>query len=187
MKPDDKADVIDHYEKIGFVTTFCGDGANDCGALKRASVGMSLSDLEASVASPFTSAISKHFYSFFVYCNSLDSIQSVSSIIKEGRCALVTSYGVFKYMVMYSFIQFVTNLIAYWRQTMMSDLQFLFIDLIIVDIFALTATRQVAQFVVCQSNLDSHAGLGHGRSSTQNRHPNGSSRRVQLREYFFNY
>lgn len=65
MKPDDKADVIDHYEKIGFVTTFCGDGANDCGALKRASVGMSLSDLEASVASPFTSAISKHFYSFF--------------------------------------------------------------------------------------------------------------------------
>ena len=46
-------------------------------------------------------------------------------------------------MVMYSFIQFVTNLIAYWRQTMMADLQFLFIDLIIVDMFALTATRLV--------------------------------------------
>ena len=76
-----------------------------------------------------------------------DSIQSVSSIIKEGRCALVTSYGVFKYMVMYSFIQFVTNLIAYWRQTMMADLQFLFIDLIIVDIFALTATRQVLEAI----------------------------------------
>lgn len=66
MKPDDKADVIDHYEKIGFVTTFCGDGANDCAALKRASVGMSLSDLEASVASPFTSAISMHLYILLV-------------------------------------------------------------------------------------------------------------------------
>ena len=33
----------------------CGDGANDCGALKAAHAGISLSDSEASVASPFTS------------------------------------------------------------------------------------------------------------------------------------
>jgi cation-transporting ATPase 13A3/4/5 len=33
----------------------CGDGANDCGALKAAHAGVSLSDTEASVASPFTS------------------------------------------------------------------------------------------------------------------------------------
>ena len=33
----------------------CGDGANDCGALKAANAGISLSDAEASVASPFTS------------------------------------------------------------------------------------------------------------------------------------
>ena len=33
----------------------CGDGANDCGALKTAHTGISLSETEASVASPFTS------------------------------------------------------------------------------------------------------------------------------------
>jgi cation-transporting ATPase 13A3/4/5 len=33
----------------------CGDGANDCGALKMAHSGISLSEAEASVASPFTS------------------------------------------------------------------------------------------------------------------------------------
>lgn len=33
----------------------CGDGANDCGALRAAHAGISLSEAEASVASPFTS------------------------------------------------------------------------------------------------------------------------------------
>ena len=36
---------------------FCGDGANDCSALKEAHVGLSLSSLEASIASPFVSNV----------------------------------------------------------------------------------------------------------------------------------
>jgi magnesium-transporting ATPase (P-type) len=34
-------------------------------------------------------------------------------LIQEGRCALVTSFGVFKYMTLYSLIQFATVLILY--------------------------------------------------------------------------
>ena len=33
---------------------------------------------------------------------------------REGRAALVSSFGVFKYMALYSVIQFVTVVILYW-------------------------------------------------------------------------
>jgi cation-transporting ATPase 13A3/4/5 len=56
----------------------CGDGANDCNALKSADVGLSLSDAEASIAAPFTSQI--------------QDISSVLLLLREGRCALTTSF-----------------------------------------------------------------------------------------------
>uniref|UniRef100_A0A674KEN4 ATPase cation transporting 13A2 n=1 Tax=Terrapene triunguis TaxID=2587831 RepID=A0A674KEN4_9SAUR len=95
----------------------CGDGANDCGALKAADVGISLSEAEASVASPFTSRIA--------------NIECVPMVIREGRCSLVTSFGVFKYMALYSLVQFVSVLLLYTINTNLSDFQFLFFDLVI--------------------------------------------------------
>jgi cation-transporting ATPase 13A2 len=56
----------------------CGDGANDCGALKQADIGISLSEAEASIAAPFTSQI--------------QDISSVVIVLREGRCALTTSF-----------------------------------------------------------------------------------------------
>ena len=67
--------------------------------MKAAHIGVSLSEAEASVAAPFTSKVA--------------NITCVLKLIQEGRCALVTSFGIFKYMALYSLIQFITVLILY--------------------------------------------------------------------------
>ena len=55
MSPDEKHELVEKFQSIDYCCGFCGDGANDCGALKAADVGISLSEAEASVAAPFTS------------------------------------------------------------------------------------------------------------------------------------
>lgn len=77
----------------------CGDGANDCGALKAADVGLSLSEAEASIAAPFTSQV--------------QDISSVVTLLKEGRCALTTSFTNFKFIELYALIQFMSVSILY--------------------------------------------------------------------------
>lgn len=57
MSPDEKHELVEKMQSLDYVCGFCGDGANDCGALKAADVGISLSEAEASVAAPFTSRV----------------------------------------------------------------------------------------------------------------------------------
>ena len=57
MSPNQKQCLIEGLQELEYCVGMCGDGANDCGALKTAHAGISLSEAEASVASPFTSKI----------------------------------------------------------------------------------------------------------------------------------
>ena len=50
-----QAEVVAMYQRAGLVVGMCGDGGNDCGALRAAHAGLALSDAEASLISPFTS------------------------------------------------------------------------------------------------------------------------------------
>ncbi|KAJ5220798.1 cation-transporting ATPase [Penicillium citrinum] len=118
MSPDEKHELVEKLQSIDYCCGFCGDGANDCGALKAADVGISLSDAEASVAAPFTSR------QFDISC--------VPKLIREGRAALVTSFCCFKFMSLYSAIQFSSVSFLYTSGSNLGDFQFLFIDLALI-------------------------------------------------------
>jgi len=68
-------------------------------------------------------------------------VSSVPHLIREGRCALVTSFGIFKYMALYSMVQFVSVLTLYAHKTNFADTQFLFIDLGITTTIAVAMGR----------------------------------------------
>ncbi|KAJ5661616.1 uncharacterized protein N7477_009232 [Penicillium maclennaniae] len=118
MSPDEKHELVEKLQSIDYCCGFCGDGANDCGALKAADVGISLSDAEASVAAPFTSRL------FEISC--------VPKLIREGRAALTTSFCCFKFMSLYSAIQFTSVSFLYTSGSNLGDFQFLFIDLALI-------------------------------------------------------
>ncbi|KAF4731469.1 hypothetical protein FOZ62_004032, partial [Perkinsus olseni] len=54
MKPSDKVTVVKWYQSRKLVVGMCGDGGNDCGALRAAHAAMALSQAEASMVSPFS-------------------------------------------------------------------------------------------------------------------------------------
>uniref|UniRef100_A0AC34Q1P0 Cation-transporting ATPase n=1 Tax=Panagrolaimus sp. JU765 TaxID=591449 RepID=A0AC34Q1P0_9BILA len=122
MSPDQKQLLVNKLQEVDYTVAMCGDGANDCAALKAAHAGISLSEAEASIAAPFTSKI--------------PDIRCVPMVIREGRAALVTSFGIFKYMAGYSLTQFITIMQLYWLNTNLADFQFLYIDLALITLVA---------------------------------------------------
>ncbi|KAM6258230.1 putative cation-transporting ATPase 13A4 [Porphyrio hochstetteri] len=124
MSPGQKSSLVEEFQKLNYFVGMCGDGANDCGALKVAHAGISLSEQEASVASPFTSQT--------------PSIACVPELIREGRAALVTSFCMFKYMALYSTIQYLGVLLLYWQINSFGNYQFLFQDLAITTVIGVT-------------------------------------------------
>ncbi|XP_073929603.1 probable cation-transporting ATPase 13A4 isoform X3 [Castor canadensis] len=110
MSPGQKSSLVEEFQKLDYFVGMCGDGANDCG--------------EASVASPFTSKT--------------PNIECVPHLIKEGRAALVTSFCMFKYMAVYSMIQYIGVLLLYWKTNSLSNYQFLFQDLAITTLIGVT-------------------------------------------------
>nr|XP_004654316.2 probable cation-transporting ATPase 13A5 [Jaculus jaculus] len=124
MSPGQKSSLIEEFQKLNYYVGMCGDGANDCGALKMAHAGISLSEQEASVASPFTSKTA--------------DIECVPHLLREGRAALVSSFGVFKYLTMYGIIQFVGTSLLYWQLQLFGNYQYLLQDVAITLMVCLT-------------------------------------------------
>jgi cation-transporting ATPase 13A2 len=86
-----------------------GDGANDTASLKASHIGVSLSQAEASIAAPFTSLI--------------PNISCVPVVLRQGRAALATTFQLFKYMALYSLIQFLAVVMLYSSRSTLGNYQ----------------------------------------------------------------
>lgn len=157
---DGKVKVIDILSSKGLIVGMCGDGGNDCGALRCAHVGIALSgtdttdgltlthshpdlrftqfilalprrppsDAEASVVSPFTSKTK--------------SVESVVEVLREGRGALATSFAGYKFLITYGQLFSVVKLICLARGVIMCNMDYIFVDAIII--MSLTYTMTLA-------------------------------------------
>ncbi|XP_075717875.1 putative cation-transporting ATPase 13A4 [Rhinoderma darwinii] len=130
MSPGQKSTIIDEYRKLDYFVGMCGDGANDCAALKMANAGISLSEEEASVAATFNSQVT--------------NISCVPEMLKEGRAALVTSFCMFKYMAMFGLTEYINTLLLYWQRNIFGNNQWLIHDFAIVFIIFFTMSSTPA-------------------------------------------
>ena len=118
MAPEHKALLVEGFKKEKLAVLMCGDGANDCMALRTADIGVSLSEEEASIAAPFTSKN--------------QNISCLVPLLKEGKSSLVTSIQTFKYMMMYSLVQFICVTLLMVLSSYLSENQFLLVDIFII-------------------------------------------------------
>ena len=77
-----------------------GDGANDCGALKQADIGLSLSLSESSISAPFTAT-------------DLNPA-AILQLLVQARAGLETSLSCFKFMAFYRYLLRKWELILVW-------------------------------------------------------------------------
>jgi len=127
MSPENKTQLIECMKNNKIVVAMIGDGANDIGALKSADIGISLSLEDASIASNFTSNI--------------PDISCLIKLFQEGKASFITSIQCFKYMILYSMIQFVSVTFLMIVGTYLSDNQFLSIDLFLIFPLAILLSR----------------------------------------------
>ena len=118
MGSSQKAMLVAALQDENLTVLMCGDGANDVAALRTADVGVSLTNEESSIAAPFNSTI--------------DDISCLVKLLREGKCSLVTTIQTFKYMIVYSLIQFMTIVLLFMNNSYLTDFQFIIVDIFII-------------------------------------------------------
>lgn len=140
MNPNDKVDLINFLkEDKNNIVAMCGDGANDCGALLTADVGIS-------IAHSTGNSVTSHFFS------NEESIRCVELIIRNGRACLENSMVNLKYMMIYAFIQFTSVMCMSTVDVNMSVSQFLYCDFFIALLSSLLAITTGTGYTLKKEN-----------------------------------
>lgn len=133
MGPDDKVRAVEMHLEKDLVTGMCGDGGNDCGALRAAQAGVALSEAEASVVSPFTAKTK--------------SVRAVVDLLREGRAALANSFAGYKFLIIYGQLFCVMKLSFFYLGVVMSMMCYILVDVLMVTFmsYVVTLSRPTAK------------------------------------------
>ncbi|KAI5185822.1 cation-transporting P-type ATPase 13A2 [Nematocida homosporus] len=120
MNPSQKSRVVAMYKQNELVC-FVGDGANDCMAIQTADIGLSLSS-DTGNAGEFCAAS---------YVSYHPEITSILSIIKEGKCTIITTINKIEQILILTITQFIALILLQTHLLFLSDRQSIYSDIFI--------------------------------------------------------
>lgn len=123
--PKQKLEIVDVYQKAGFVVAMTGDGVNDAPALKKADIGISMGMRGTQVAKETASIVLKN-----------DSFTSIASAVAYGREIFqnIQRFVIYLISCNMSEIFIVTALGFVASESMMLPMQILFLNMV-TDVF----------------------------------------------------
>ena len=143
MLPEHKTKLIESLQKEKYNVLMCGTGANNESALRTSNIGISIINInKKSITAPF---VSKN-----------ENISCLIKFLNEGKASLITSIEQFKYMILYSLIQFISVIILKFRYSDLSDWQYMMSDFVIIIPFTILmpltkANKKLSKFFPADS------------------------------------